>query len=93
MHVCRRRRSGDVPSDEVPGLYHDFVRRGDPYRLVPVFHHNLLDVVTMGEILRALFAPATAAERGVSLTVPGAAPILPGSSRALAGEFESSLGL
>jgi hypothetical protein len=43
-----------VPSDEVPGLYHDFVRRGDPYRLIPVFHHNLLDVVTMGEILRAL---------------------------------------
>jgi uncharacterized protein YprB with RNaseH-like and TPR domain len=55
-HVCRRFRSGDVPSDEVPALYHDFVRRGDPYRLVPVFHHNLLDVITMGEILRALCA-------------------------------------
>ncbi len=54
FHVCRRRRSGDVPSDEVPGLYHDFVRRGDAYRLVPVFHHNLLDVITMGEILRSL---------------------------------------
>lgn len=57
FHVCRRRRSGDVPSDEVPGLYHDFVRRGDPYRLIPVFHHNLLDVITMGEILRALCRP------------------------------------
>ena len=55
--VCRRRRSGDVPSDEVPALYHDFVRRGDPYRLVPVFHHNLLDVITMGEILSALCVP------------------------------------
>ncbi len=53
-HVCRRVRSGDVPSDEVPGIYHDYVRRGDPYRLVPVFHHNLLDVTTMGEILYAL---------------------------------------
>ena len=53
-HVCRRRRSGDVPSEEVPGLYHDFVRHGDPYRLVPVFHHNLLDVITMGEVLGAL---------------------------------------
>lgn len=53
-HVCRRRRSGDVPSDEVPGLYHDFVKHGDPYRLVPVFHHNLLDVITMAEILHAL---------------------------------------
>ena len=61
MFVCKRRRSGDVPSAEVPALYHDFVRRGDPYRLVPVFHHNLLDVITMGEILRALCAPPPAA--------------------------------
>jgi uncharacterized protein YprB with RNaseH-like and TPR domain len=53
-HVCGRWRSGDVPSDEVPGLYHDFVRDGDPWRLIPVFHHNLLDVITMGEILHAL---------------------------------------
>ena len=61
--MCRRWRSGDVPSDEVPALYHDFVRRGNPYRLVPVFHHNLLDVITMGEILGALCRP----ERGRSL--------------------------
>jgi hypothetical protein len=54
FHLCRRRRVGDVPGEEVPGLYHDFVRCGDPYRLIPVFHHNLLDVITMAEILRAL---------------------------------------
>jgi len=54
LHVCRRRRSGDVPGEEVPGLYHDFVRSGDPWRLVPVFHHNLLDVITMAEIMSAL---------------------------------------
>jgi uncharacterized protein YprB with RNaseH-like and TPR domain len=54
LHLTRRRRSGDVPGEEVPGLYHDFVRHGDPYRLIPVFHHNLLDVITMAEILRAL---------------------------------------
>lgn len=66
-HVCRRRRSGDVPSEEVPGLYHDYVRHGDPYRLVPVFHHNLLDVITMAELLRALCTtpPATQAKRGL----------------------------
>jgi uncharacterized protein YprB with RNaseH-like and TPR domain len=58
LAICRRRRVGDVPGDEVPGLYHDFVRRGDPYRLIPVFHHNLLDVITMAEVLRALCAPA-----------------------------------
>lgn len=55
-HVCRRRRVGDVHGEEVPGLYHDYVKRGDPYRLIPVFHHNLLDVITMAEVLRALCA-------------------------------------
>jgi hypothetical protein len=55
--VCRRRRSGDVPGEEVPGLYHDFVRNGDPYRLIPVFHHNMLDVITMAEVLGALCEP------------------------------------
>ena len=49
-YVCRRRRSGDVPSEEVPGLYHDFVKHGGAHRLVPVFHHNLLDVITMDEM-------------------------------------------
>ncbi|OGF25883.1 MAG: hypothetical protein A2V63_05625 [Candidatus Eisenbacteria bacterium RBG_19FT_COMBO_70_11] len=59
-HVCRRGRSGDVPGEEIPGLYHDYVRHGDPYRLIPVFHHNLLDVITMAEILRALCTPQRA---------------------------------
>jgi uncharacterized protein YprB with RNaseH-like and TPR domain len=53
-HVCGRYRSGDIPSAEVPGLYHDYVRNGGAHRLIPVFHHNLLDVTTMDEILRAL---------------------------------------
>jgi uncharacterized protein YprB with RNaseH-like and TPR domain len=61
--ICRRGRAGDVPGEEIPGLYHDYVRHGDPYRLVPVFHHNLLDVITMGEILRALCRPETARSR------------------------------
>jgi len=52
--VCRRHRAGDVPGDLIPGLYHDYVRNGDPWRLVPVFHHNLLDVTTMADILHAL---------------------------------------
>ena len=57
LRVCRRRRVGDVPGDEIPGLYHDYVRNGDPWRLVPVFHHNLLDVTTMADVLHALCKP------------------------------------
>jgi uncharacterized protein YprB with RNaseH-like and TPR domain len=49
--VCRQRRWGDVPGDEIPGIYHRYVRTGDPYQLVPVFHHNVLDLVTMAELL------------------------------------------
>jgi uncharacterized protein YprB with RNaseH-like and TPR domain len=30
------------------------VKYGAPHRLIPVFHHNLLDVITKDEILRAL---------------------------------------
>lgn len=67
--VCRRRRFGDVPSDEVPSLYHDFVRRGGPDRLIPVFHHNLLDVITMAEILRALCAPEPAVQEALEWPV------------------------
>jgi uncharacterized protein YprB with RNaseH-like and TPR domain len=50
-HVCHRRRVGDIPGCEIPSVYHDFVRTGDPYPLVPVFHHNILDLVTMSELL------------------------------------------
>ncbi len=55
--VLRRRRAGDVSGAEIPGLYHDFVRRGEPHRLLPVFHHNLLDVVAMAELIPPLFDP------------------------------------
>ncbi len=56
-HVCRRHRSGDVPGSDIPDLYHAFVRHGDPWPLVPVFHHNMLDVITMAELLAALCQP------------------------------------
>ncbi|MGH7726841.1 MAG: ribonuclease H-like domain-containing protein, partial [Candidatus Eiseniibacteriota bacterium] len=62
LYVCGRRRSGDIPSSEVPGLYHDYVRYGAAHRLIPVFHHNLIDVITMDEILRALIEDTAATE-------------------------------
>lgn len=62
-HVCRRHRSGDVGGAEIPARYHAFVRDGDPWPLAPVFHHNLLDVMTMAEVLTALCAPEDADER------------------------------
>lgn len=57
--VLRRRRAGDVWGYEIPGLYHDYVQNGQPHRLIPVFHHNMLDVVAMVELLPAVFDPET----------------------------------
>ncbi|MFN8586768.1 MAG: ribonuclease H-like domain-containing protein [Candidatus Eisenbacteria bacterium] len=55
--VCGRPlRTGDVDGSEVPGLYHDYVKSGDPWPLAPVFHHNLVDVIVMGDLLHALCA-------------------------------------
>ena len=71
LHVCRRRRWGDVPGEEVPGLYHDYVRNGDPYRLIPVFHHNMLDVITMAEVLSALCGARTVSPPAHDSTLPG----------------------
>jgi len=55
--ILRRRRAGDVSGDQIPGLYHDYVKNGEPHRLLPVFHHNLLDVVAMVELIPPLFDP------------------------------------
>ncbi|HSQ60287.1 MAG TPA: ribonuclease H-like domain-containing protein [Acidobacteriota bacterium] len=57
--ILRRRRGGDVDGSEIPGHYHDYVQRGEPYQLVKVFHHNLLDVVAMVELTPPLFDPET----------------------------------
>jgi len=54
-HVLRRRRAGDVAGAEIPGMYHEYVKNGQPHRLIPVFHHNLLDLVAMAELLPKLF--------------------------------------
>lgn len=57
--ICGRPlRVGDVDGSEVPGLYHDWVKSGDPWPLAPVFHHNLIDVIVMSDVLHALCSGA-----------------------------------
>lgn len=58
--ICGRPvRVGDVDGSEVPGLYHDWVKSGDPWPLAPVFHHNLIDVIVMSDVLHALCSGAS----------------------------------
>jgi uncharacterized protein YprB with RNaseH-like and TPR domain len=54
QHVCHRHRTGDVPGEVIPQLYHDFVRTGHWPLLSPVFHHNALDLLTLAELLPEL---------------------------------------
>jgi len=55
--VLRRLRAGDVNGADIPGVYHEYVKHGQPHRLIPIFHHNMLDLVAMAELLPKLFEP------------------------------------
>jgi len=55
--VCGRRRSGDIPGEEIPAAYHRFVRTGDASDMLTVFHHNALDLITLADVALALAAP------------------------------------
>jgi uncharacterized protein YprB with RNaseH-like and TPR domain len=50
-HICSRKRKGDVPGSLIPGMYHEYVRCGDIEPLIPVFRHNVMDIMTMAELL------------------------------------------
>jgi len=43
-HVLGRDRGGDIFSGLIPQLYLDFIRGGSPEKLVPIFHHNQMDL-------------------------------------------------
>ena len=53
-YLCGRWRSGDLPGDQIPQRYHDFVRTQDPRLIAPIFHHNRMDLITMMQLVIAL---------------------------------------
>lgn len=52
--VLRFQRDGDVPGWQIPSLYFDFLRSGDPAPLAPVFRHNFWDIVSLAALLTVL---------------------------------------
>jgi hypothetical protein len=40
-------REGDLPGDLIPYVYFEYLRRGEAQRLVPIFHHNAMDILTL----------------------------------------------
>jgi hypothetical protein len=56
-------REGDLPGELIPYVYFEYLRSHEAQRLVPIFHHNAMDIVT----LACLTAIVPAAFRGTDL--------------------------
>jgi len=61
--VVGMHRTGDIPSAEIPGVYHAYVASGDPTELAAVLHHGRVDVVTTASLLARLLADPPAPAR------------------------------
>ncbi len=40
-------RHGDIPGEMIPYVYFEYLRTKRAHRLMPVFHHNVLDIVSL----------------------------------------------
>jgi uncharacterized protein YprB with RNaseH-like and TPR domain len=55
--ILNRTRVGDVPSCDVPDLFHHFIRTGNAAPLRSVLEHNQIDLVSSTELLLRLARP------------------------------------
>ncbi len=60
-------REGDLPGEMIPYVYFDFLRSQRAFRVVPIFHHNAIDILTLACLTAivplAFRSPETAALR------------------------------
>ena len=40
-------RDGDLPGELIPYVYFEYLRSHEARRLVPIFHHNAMDILTL----------------------------------------------
>ena len=48
MQILGLERQADVPGDLIPYFYFEYLRTRHAFRLIPLFHHNVLDIVSLG---------------------------------------------
>jgi len=51
QHICGREREDDIPGSEIPAAYHEFVRTGNANKIRSILTHNLLDILTMADLM------------------------------------------
>lgn len=49
--VCGRGRHGDIPGAQIPDAYHEYVRTQDAHQIVEILKHNMLDLVTLADLM------------------------------------------
>jgi hypothetical protein len=40
-------REGDLPGEMIPYVYFEYLRTQEAFRVVPIFHHNAIDILTL----------------------------------------------
>jgi len=53
--ICGRYRDNDIPSSEIPAVYHEFVRTGDASKIKLVLKHNLYDLLTTADLMSRMW--------------------------------------
>ena len=46
-HILGVEREGDLPGEMIPYVYFEYLRTREIYKLVPIFHHNAVDILTL----------------------------------------------
>ncbi len=49
------KRDDDIPGAEIPAVYFNYLRRGETELLKKVFHHNVLDILSMVTLLEKVY--------------------------------------
>ena len=62
-YILDVKRQGDVPSSEVPGLYFDYLKSREIASLEAVFHHNVLDIISLAGLMIAMHEHAVESSR------------------------------
>jgi len=89
-------REGDLPGELIPYVYFEYLRSGEALKLVPIFHHNAMDILTLACLTAIVPAAFRTTDReALSRVGVRRGAELAGIGRWLraAGEFEKALEL